>query len=254
MVTYVPLVTSVTVLDGDCLTNCVLEVRTAVKLRLSNPFVSRARPGSRRRRTSSAVICAVAPALLVGGVIAGDGYSSRSDIGLAADAGVTDVDIEPLASMVAWTIERTISMYALDHPESDDPALAAEVVDTGRRAVLVSRAALARTAHPEAAPGVLDEATELPTFGDVLEPWGTPDDGAVALVVDGTPLEVHGAPITTDVEPGARVHLVDPSTAELLVVAGAAWAAGGSVVLSLGTDEDVLEHRAAIERVDARIG
>lgn len=137
---------------------------------------------------------------------------------------------------------------------TDDPALAAEVVDTGRRAVLVSRAALARTAHPEAAPGVLDEATELPTFGDVLEPWGTPDDGAVALVVDGTPLEVHGAPITTDVEPGARVHLVDPSTAELLVVAGAAWAAGGSVVLSLGTDEDVLEHRAAIERVDARIG
>ena len=35
-----------------------------------------------------------------------------------------DADIEPLASMVAWTIERTISMYALDHPEADDPALA----------------------------------------------------------------------------------------------------------------------------------
>ena len=38
-----------------------------------------------------------------------------------------DVDIEPLASMVAWAIERTISMYALDHPESDDPALAASM-------------------------------------------------------------------------------------------------------------------------------
>ncbi len=88
MVTYVPLVTSVTDLDGESLTNCALEVRTAVKLRLSNPFVSRARPGSRRRRTSSAVVCAVAPALLVGGVIAGDGFSARSDIGLVADPGV----------------------------------------------------------------------------------------------------------------------------------------------------------------------
>ena len=41
-----------------------------------------------------------------------------------AERDAPDVDIEPLASMVAWTIERTISMYALDHPEHDDAALA----------------------------------------------------------------------------------------------------------------------------------
>ncbi|GAC50705.1 SpoIID/LytB domain-containing protein [Gordonia aichiensis] len=59
-----------------------------MNIRLSNPFVSRARPGSRRRRTSSLVVCAVAPALLVGGVFAGDGFSTHSDVGLAADSQV----------------------------------------------------------------------------------------------------------------------------------------------------------------------
>ncbi len=44
-------------------------------------------------------------------------------LGLIAD----DIAIGPLASMIAWTIERTISMYALDHPESDDEVLAASM-------------------------------------------------------------------------------------------------------------------------------
>lgn len=36
-----------------------------------------------------------------------------------------DLDIEPLARMIAWSIERTVSMHVAQRPESDDPALAA---------------------------------------------------------------------------------------------------------------------------------
>jgi AcrR family transcriptional regulator len=36
-----------------------------------------------------------------------------------------DIDIEPLSRMVAWSIERTISMHVVDHPPAEDAALAA---------------------------------------------------------------------------------------------------------------------------------
>lgn len=36
-----------------------------------------------------------------------------------------DIDIEPLARMVAWSIERTVAMHVAQRPASDDPAMAA---------------------------------------------------------------------------------------------------------------------------------
>ena len=48
-------------------------------------------------------------------------------------------------------------------------------------AVLVTLAALARSAGPRCPPGVVDEARELATHGDVFDAWDEPDGGDPAL-------------------------------------------------------------------------
>ncbi len=126
---------------------------------------------------------------------------------------------------------------------TDDPA-AAEAAEEG---VLVTLAALARSAPGPVPHGVIDEAKEVATHGDVFTAWEEPEDDDPALRADGSTTS------TTDLVPAAepgRVHTATTDTAAFLRTALAAWAADGSVVLTRGEpDAEVLARRLASEGV-----
>ncbi len=126
---------------------------------------------------------------------------------------------------------------------SDDPFVA-EAAEEG---VLVTLAALARSAPGSVPPGVLDEAKEVATHGDVFTAWEDAEDDDPALRVGATTLS-HGA-LVPAAEPG-RVHTATTDTAAFLRTTLAAWAADGSVVLTRGEpDADTLGRRLASEGV-----
>jgi len=121
-------------------------------------------------------------------------------------------------------------------------------------AVLVTLAALARSAGGPVPPGVVDEARELATHGDVFDGWAEPDDGDPALRADGVLLSYADLPTGSTGSTGGpqRVHTGTTDTAELLRLALSVWAADGSLVLSRGEpDPAVLEARLAAEGVSA---
>ncbi len=139
---------------------------------------------------------------------------------------------------------------------------AVDVAAAAPEAVLVTLAALARSAAGPVPPGVVDEARELATHGDVFDGWAGPDDGDPALRVDGGLLTFADLPTGSTGSPGSpgstgstgstgareRVHTGTTDTAELLRLALSVWAADGSLVLSRGEpDPSVLEARLAAE-------
>ena len=162
-----------------------------------------------------------------------------------SDAGrTTDAVGAPAASADGATVVVT-----------DDPAAAARAVEGAEHAVLVTLAALARTASVVVPVGAVDEAKDLATHGDLFDPWDEPDpadpalrtpDGETsyaALVPDGA---VAGAP-------SGRVHTATTDTAAFLRTALGAWAGEGSVVLGRGEPApDVLAARLEAEGVTRR--
>lgn len=155
-------------------------------------------------------------------------------------------------ALAVWTVGATV---VLGPPEevpdpgdlmvtiTDDDALAARVDP----AVLVTLAGLARHAPAPVPAGVLDEARDLATFPDDVEPWDEADPHDPALLwAAGS--AAYGE-IVTD-HPGGRVHLLDPDPVTFLRTALATWGAGGSIVLTRGRpDEAVLAARLASEHV-----
>ena len=150
-------------------------------------------------------------------------------------------------ALAAWTVGATVDLRpateGADVVVTDDP----DRVGEAPSAVVVTLAALARSAPEPVPPGAVDEARELATHGDMFEAWDepAPDDPALLhpdgvttfgdLVPEGTPGRWHTA--TTD-----------PATFVRAVLA--AWAADGSVVLSRGAPApEVLERRLASEGV-----
>ncbi len=108
----------------------------------------------------------------------------------------------------------------------------------GGDAVLVTLAALARSAAAPAPAGVVDEARELATHGDVFDGWAELDGSEPALRAAGVLLRYADLPTapSTAGEP-QRVHTGTSDTAQLLRLALAVWAADGSLVLSRGAPE-----------------
>ncbi len=135
---------------------------------------------------------------------------------------------------------------AADVVVTDDPALAATVVQDGRYAVLVTLAALARS-NPDTPVGVVDEAAELAGYPDdfvaLAEPM--PDDPGWARGGDHTAYRDLVDP--GHVSTGSRVRVPDVLDAFLSGTL-AAWASGGSVVLIRNANGDQA-HRLAAERV-----
>ena len=153
-------------------------------------------------------------------------------------------------ALAGWSVGATLVLgagaTAGDVVVTTDPASARDAVADGRYAVLVTLAALAR-AHPDAPPGVVDEARELAGHPDRFVPWERPaamdpawrdevGDTAYARLVDPAR---HPA--------GARVRVAD-RLGPLLRTALDVWAADGSIVLCRNALGDQTERLAA-ERV-----
>ena len=124
-----------------------------------------------------------------------------------------------------------------------DPHTASRAHDGGALAILVTLPALARSSAVAVSTGVVDEARELATYGDVADPAGAP-----------TCLELADPPWLRQ-EP-ARVW-VSTTLMPSLLACVQAWSGAGSVVLgnlvgAAGSDDpdsDVLTARLTAERV-----
>ena len=131
---------------------------------------------------------------------------------------------------------------------TDDPELV-DAEDTP--AVLVTLAALARSAAGPVPAGAMDEARELATFGDQFTPWAEPADDDLALSADGTDTAYGSVVPQRNWSRGSRIHTHAEGTGELLGDALAAWAVDGSLVLSRGPGSEAgRAHRLATEGVD----
>ncbi|MGL4743094.1 MAG: TIGR03089 family protein [Dermatophilaceae bacterium] len=130
-------------------------------------------------------------------------------------------------------------------PRVDAPGVgAADIVVTDRpqrgdrppALIVVTLAALARSAPSPVPDGAVDEAREIATHGDVLDLWDTPASGDPALRTGGTVIR-YGELVPGPAALGGsapRVHMATPDTATFLRLSVDAWAAGGSVVLTRG--------------------
>ena len=126
---------------------------------------------------------------------------------------------------------------------------AVDVAAAADEAVLVTLAGLARSAPGPVPAGVVDEARELATHGDVFDGWDEPDGSAPALRTSGT-LVTHTDLVPPPVGDPQRVHTASTDTAAFLRLALAVWAADGSLVVTRGEpDPDVLAARLAAEGV-----
>jgi len=137
---------------------------------------------------------------------------------------------------------------------------AVDVAAGAEEAVLVTLAALARSAGVDVPAGVVDEAGELATHGDVFDAWDEPDRADPALRAYGADTaygELLAVAATTSTTPTtappvgpARVHTATDDTAAFLRLALSTWAADGSLVLTRGEpDPTVLAPRLLAEGV-----
>ncbi len=153
-------------------------------------------------------------------------------------------------ALAGWSVGATLVLptgpdaaarpaHAADVLVTDDQALASAADEASRRAVLVSLPMLARS-HTGTVAGVMDEARELSTYGDVFDAWDQPAADDPALRVTGSGGEpdagtvdtAYAAVVVDRPEWGAapRVNLVGPLE-RALTDALSAWALGGSVVV-----------------------
>lgn len=127
---------------------------------------------------------------------------------------------------------------------------AADVAEGAHEAVLVTLAALARSAGGPVPAGVVDEARELATHGDVFDAHDEPDASDPALRV-GADVTTYGELVApTPVGRAQRVHTATGDTAAFLRLALATWATDGSLVVTRGEPgRAALDARLAAEGV-----
>ncbi|HOF62659.1 MAG TPA: TIGR03089 family protein [Dermatophilaceae bacterium] len=162
-------------------------------------------------------------------------------------------------ALASWSVGATV-VVGSDAPEAevvvtDDADIAAAAVRSGRYAVLVTLAALARS-RPDTPAGATDEARELASYGDVFAPIDRPAASSAALRwEDGEAAyrTTTAALVTsTPLAPGTRVRVPDDLSAALRT-AIAAWHGGGSIVIVRNALSDQA-HRLAAERVTLDLG
>jgi uncharacterized protein (TIGR03089 family) len=127
------------------------------------------------------------------------------------------------------------------------------VADAADEAVLVTLAALARSATGPVPVGAVDEARELATHGDVFDAGEEPHAGAPALRAGAgvaTYADLVPTPRPAPADGPPRVHTDTTDTAVFLRLALAVWAADGSLVVTRGApDPTVLASRLQSEGV-----
>jgi uncharacterized protein (TIGR03089 family) len=128
----------------------------------------------------------------------------------------------------------------------------ADVAAAAPEAVLVTLAALARSAVQPVPPGVVDEARELATHGDVFVADEEPEGDDAALHVGGEVTTYDALVVAAPTGEPQRVHTATADTAAFLRLALAVWARDGSLVVTRGEpDAPVLAARLAAEGVTA---
>lgn len=157
-------------------------------------------------------------------------------------------------ALAAWSVGVEVSLDAEgDDPAlviTDDPLAAGAAQEAGTQAVLVTLAALARSANPPAPEGVMDEARELATHPDAFSPDDEPDPDDVALRADGE-YTAYGRLVRADTHPArTRLHTDTTDPATFLRTAVDVFAVDGSLVLTRGhIDPARLEERCRVEGV-----
>lgn len=135
---------------------------------------------------------------------------------------------------------------------TDHPDLASTATRSAG-AVLVSLPMLSR-GHPRAPAGVMDEARELATHGDVLDVWQAPAPGDIGLVGADGATTAYGGLVVARPEWGQRPRVeLTGSLDRVLRDSLSAWYADGSVVLVRSPDGDQ-QARATAEGVTVRLG
>jgi uncharacterized protein (TIGR03089 family) len=174
------------------------------------------------------------------------------------DAGpgtVVRLDLPPHWRTLYWALAVWSVGACVDLTDGADDGHTADVLVTDDRAaaaaadgdtVLVTLAALARSAPGGAPAGAVDEARDLATHGDVLDPWAAPAPGDPALRTDDEVVP-HGGLLPAGAGP-ERWHTADTTTAAFLRLALAALTGDGSLVLTRGVPApDVLDRRRVSE-------
>lgn len=136
-------------------------------------------------------------------------------------------------ALATWSVGATLVTGAgaaqADVVVTTQASVAAAATASGRYAVLVTLAALAR-GNPETPAGVVDEARELASYADRFDAWSKPSPTQPAWRSDGDVTAYE-----TVVQPGrhpagARAAVPDDLDA-MLQTALDVWAVGGSIVL-----------------------
>lgn len=155
-------------------------------------------------------------------------------------------------ALATWSCGATLRLDADTHANvlvTSDAATAAAATDELR--VLVTPAALARS-YPGTVPGgVVDEAAELPTYGDRFVPPRPARDGDPALVAADGGLWPYATLIGDRPVAGMRRHIdatIGDAASRLRLMLGV-WAGRGSIVVTSGGGAS-LEHILAAEGVD----
>ncbi len=154
-------------------------------------------------------------------------------------------------ALAVWSVGACVELPGAEPAGSADVLVTTDPASGGeaRSTVVVTLAALARSAAAPVPAGTVDEARELATHGDVFTAWDAPDPDAPALRTPG------GTTSFADLVPAGRPgrwHTATDDPGHLLQLALDAWAADGSVVLTLGIPEPgALDRRLANEGVTA---
>lgn len=160
-------------------------------------------------------------------------------------------------ALAVWSVGATVSLETDPAPSptvvvTDSAGRAADAVATGTDTVLVTLAALARSAATSPAPGVLDEARELATYPDAFNAYADPDPDDDALRTDAGHTAYEDLAADPRWPAGTRVHLRDADTGDFLLTALEVFSGEGSIVLSRGTSDDtVLRQRSVTEGATA---
>lgn len=154
-------------------------------------------------------------------------------------------------SLAVWSVGATLTLdlhEGADVLVTHDPEAAhAEDAD---EVIAVTLPALAREFDGDLRSGVMDEAKELPSYGDGFTPWDEPDPEDPALIHDGERTAYREVVPDPTWPPGSRVllHGAEPHTFLLHLLQ--AFAAGGSVVLVRGAAPGPEDERMRSEGVD----
>ena len=156
-------------------------------------------------------------------------------------------------AMAVWSVGASVVLDDGPHDllVTDEAAL---LDPQSTPAVLVTLAALARSAPGAVPAGAMDEARELATYADQLSPWDEPAPSQTGLVVDGSVVDYSGLVPPVDWAPGARVHTAAATLGPVLRTALGAWSVDGSLVLSRGPEPvGGRERRRAAEGVSVTL-